>query len=61
MIFSNYRKIDIAAVRRHQKRADFLQQGCCCGSPDRARLVLGAEDWGGADIGSSMVPCCRVS
>ena len=49
--------VDIAAVRRHQKRADFLKQRCCCGSPGRAGLVLGAGDWGGADIGSSVVPC----
>ena len=47
--------VDITAVRRHQKRADFLQQGCCCGSPGRAGLVLDAEDWGGADMGSSVV------
>ena len=54
--------VDSAAVT-HQKRVDFLQQGCFCGSPGRAGLVLGVEDWGGADMGSSMVPWsgCRVS
>ena len=49
--------VDIAAVTRHQKRADFLQQSCGCGSPGRAGLVLGVEGWDGMDVVFSVFLC----